>query len=405
MSNSTDEPTPKIIDLIQTKEAGSKPFVSIEFFPPRTDTGVKNLYARMQRMKESMNPLFSDVTWGAGGSTADLTLEIATHLQTTGHVANMHMTCTNMEEGGDPKLAIETALKTAKSNGVRNIVALRGDPAAGQEEWKAADGGFTCALDLVVFMREKFGDDFGISVAGYPEGHPNAISEVEDPSTMTEAEKGRSSTLDGKTFTCRDEDYKKEMDYLKKKVDAGSDFIITQMFFDTKVFGTFVEDCRKWGINCPIVPGLMCINAYGGFVKMTKFCKTRVPESLRAKMDSMKDDADAVKAFGVEYGIQMCQELMAIGVDVLHFYTLNLEKVTFGILQGLGYEVKGIADESDATTMVAKGSAWARVGDKVKTGDSTGVVQEIHADGSATILVEGQSEPVKATKEQYSKVF
>mmetsp|Transcript_30952 Transcript_30952/g.74763 ORF Transcript_30952/g.74763 Transcript_30952/m.74763 type:complete len:406 (+) Transcript_30952:120-1337(+) len=405
MSNSTDEPTPKIIDLIQTKEAGSKPFVSIEFFPPRTDTGVKNLYARMQRMKESMNPLFSDVTWGAGGSTADLTLEIATHLQTTGHVANMHMTCTNMEEGGDPKLAIETALKTAKSNGVRNIVALRGDPAAGQEEWKAADGGFTCALDLVIFMREKFGDEFGISVAGYPEGHPNAISEVEDPSTMTEAEKGRSSTLDGKTFTCRDEDYKKEMDYLKKKVDAGSDFIITQMFFDTKVFGTFVEDCRKWGINCPIVPGLMCINAYGGFVKMTKFCKTRVPESLRAKMDSMKDDADAVKAFGVEYGIQMCQELMAIGVDVLHFYTLNLEKVTFGILQGLGYEVKGIADESDATTMVAKGSAWARVGDKVKTGDSTGVVQEIHADGSATILVEGQSEPVKATKEQYSKVF
>ena len=89
MSNSTDEPTPKIIDLIQTKEAGSKPFVSIEFFPPRTDTGVKNLYARMQRMKESINPLFSDVTWGAGGSTADLTLEIATHLQTTGHVANM----------------------------------------------------------------------------------------------------------------------------------------------------------------------------------------------------------------------------------------------------------------------------------------------------------------------------
>ena len=310
-----------------------------------------------------------------------------------------------MEEGGDPKLAIETALKTAKSNGVRNIVALRGDPAAGQEEWKAADGGFTCALDLVVFMREKFGDDFGISVAGYPEGHPNAISEVEDPSTMTEAEKGRSSTLDGKTFTCRDEDYKKEMDYLKKKVDAGADFIITQMFFDTKVFGTFVEDCRKWDIQVPIVPGLMCINAYGGFVKMTKFCKTRVPESLRAKMDSIKDDADAVKAFGVEYGIQMCQELMAIGVDVLHFYTLNLEKVTFGILQGLGYEVKGIADESDATTMVAKGSAWARVGDKVKTGDSTGVVQEIHADGSATILLDGQSEPVKATKEQYSKVF
>jgi methylenetetrahydrofolate reductase (NADPH) len=138
---------------------------------------------------------------------------------------------------------------------------------------------------------------------------------------------------------------------------------------------------------------------------MTKFCKTRVPESLRAKMDSIQDDAEAVKAFGIEYGIHMCQELMEIGVDVLHFYTLNLEKVTFGILQGLGYEVKGVADESDATTMVAKGSAWARVGDKVKTGDSTGVVQEIHSDGSATVLLDGSSDTVHVTKDQYSKVF
>lgn len=137
-------------------------------------------------------------------------------------VTSFSMTCTNMEKDGDPKLAIENALKTAKANGVRNIVALRGDPAAGQEEWTAADGGFTCALDLVEFMKEKFGDEFGISVAGYPEGHPNAISEIDDPTTLSEAEKGRSSTLDGKVFTCRDEDYKKEMDYLKKKVDAGA---------------------------------------------------------------------------------------------------------------------------------------------------------------------------------------
>lgn len=184
-----------------------------------------------------------------------------------------------------------------------------------------------------------------------------------------------------------------------------TDFIITQMFFDTKVFGTFMDDCRKCGINCPIVPGLMCINAYAGFCKMTKFCKTRVPEELRAKMDAIKDDAEAVKVFGVEFGIQMCQELIAIGVDVLHFYTLNLEKVTFGILQGLGYEVKGTVDESDAKDQVAKGSAWARVGDRVKTGSSTGIVQEIHSDGSATILVDEQSTPLTVKKEEYSKVF
>jgi len=396
---------PRIIDLIQKKEAGSKPFVSIEFFPPRTDAGVKNLYARMGRMKESINPLFSDVTWGAGGSTADLTLEIAQQLRETGHVANMHMTCTNMEKDGDPKAAVRSALETAKQNGILNIVALRGDPAAGQEEWKAADGGFTCALDLVEYIRENFGSDFGISVAGYPEGHPNAISLVEDPSTMTESEKARSSTEGGKVFTCLDDDYKKEMEYLKKKIDAGADFIITQMFFDTKVFGTFVNDCRKYGITCPIVPGLMCINAYAGFCKMTKFCKTRVPTDLRTKMDSLKDDPDAVKAFGIEFGVQMCQDLIEIGVDVLHFYTLNLEKTTYGILSGLGYEVKGNANDSDAQTMVAKGSAWARVGDTVKTAQGVGIVQAIGSDGSATIEFEGETPTATLKKEEYSKVF
>lgn len=173
-------------------------------------------------MKDAINPLFSDVTWGAGGSTAELTLEIASHLTETGHVSNMHMTCTNMEKDGDPKIAVHSALEKAQKKGIRNIVALRGDPAAGQEEWKAAEGGFTCALDLVDYMRENFGSEFGISVAGYPEGHPNAISEIEDPSSMSEAEKGRSSFLDGKTYTCKDEDYQKEMDYLKKKIDAGA---------------------------------------------------------------------------------------------------------------------------------------------------------------------------------------
>lgn len=402
---SVDKINPKIIDLINKKEDGSKPFVSIEFFPPRTETGVKNLYNRMERMKKSINPLFSDVTWGAGGSTADLTLEIAQRLRETGHIANMHMTCTNMEKDGDPKKAVHSALETAKNNGIVNIVALRGDPAAGQEEWKAADGGFTCALDLVEYIRKNFGSDFGISVAGYPEGHPNAISLVEDPLSMTESERARSSTEDGKVYTCKDDDYKKEMDYLKKKIDAGADFIITQMFFDTKVFGTFVNDCRKWGITCPIVPGLMCINAYGGFVKMTKFCKTRVPAELKDKMDSLKDDPDAVKAFGIEFGIQMCRDLIEIGVDVLHFYTLNLEKITYGILGGLGYEVKEAADESDAKTMIAKGSAWARVGDKVKTSQGVGIVRAIDSEGSATVDFEG--EPASATfgKEEYSKVF
>jgi len=396
---------PKIIDLIKAKDKESKPFVSIEFFPPRTDSGVKNLYARMERMKESIDPLFSDVTWGAGGSTAELTLDIAQQLSSTGHVANMHMTCTNMEKDCDPKAAVYSALNSAKNKGINNIVALRGDPAAGQEEWKAADGGFTCALDLVKYIRANFGHEFGVSVAGYPEGHPNAISEVEDPSNMTESEKSRSSMENGKVYTCRDDDYKKEMDYLKKKIDAGADFVITQMFFDSKVFGSFVEDCRKWGINCPIIPGLMCINTYIGFRKMTKFCKTRVPKELHSKMELLQDDPDAVKAFGIEFGIQMCNDLIKIGVDVLHFYTLNLEKITYGILNGLGYEVKGSVDESDANTQQAKGSAWARVGDKVNTAYGVGIVKAIENDGSASIEFDDESPSATVKKDEYVKVF
>ena len=155
------------------------------------------------------------------------------------------------------------------------------------------------------------------------------------------------------------------------------------MFFDVEVFKTFVNDCRKWGIMCPIIPGLMCINAYAGFKKMSKFCKTRVPKELEEKMDSMKDDAAAVKAFGVEFGKEVCQSLTDFGVEVLHFYTLNLEKVVYGITDALGL-TDGLVEksnESDAKSMVAVGSAWARVGDKVKSIYGEGIVQEIRKGG------------------------
>ena len=129
-----------------------------------------------------------------------------------------------MTKNGDPIAAVHGALKTAHEGGIRNIVALRGDPPAGEEEWTAAEGGFTCALDLVKYIRKHFGNDFGVAVAGYPEGHPNAITELKEgeAESMTESEKTRVSQFDGKTFVCKDEDYKKEMDYLKEKVDAGA---------------------------------------------------------------------------------------------------------------------------------------------------------------------------------------
>jgi len=402
-------PDPKIIDLLKTEPASKSPrtHVSLEYFPPRTEDGVKNLHARMSRMKNNTHCLFTDMTWGAGGSTAELSLQIALHAHNTGHVANLHLTCTNMEKDGDPIKAVQEALQAAYDGGIRNIVALRGDPPEGEKNWTATEGGFACALDLVKYIRSNFGNEFGISVAGYPEGHPNRISELtaDEIELMSDAEKGRCCTHDGLTYVCKDDDYVKEMDYLKEKVDAGADFIITQMFFDAEVFKAFVTDCRKWGIMCPIVPGLMCINAYPGFKKMTKFCKTRVPTSLEEKMDSMKDDPDAVKKFGVEYGAEMCQSLLDFGIEILHFYTLNLEKVVYGITDELGI-TSGLVDKSeegDAKDMVAIGSAWARVGDTVKTNSGQGVVKEIKNDGIAIVVIDGND--IELAKGMYEKVF
>lgn len=176
----------------------------------------------MDRMLHQVHPLFTDITWGAGGSTADLSLQLALYAHQTGHVANMHLTCTNMGDAVNPQDYLYQQLDAARKGGIRNIVALRGDPPAGQDEWKAADGGFTCALDLVTYIREHFGTVFGISVAGYPEGHPNRITLVEDVSTLTPSEQARASTFDGNVYVCKDDDYQKEMDYLKKKVDAGA---------------------------------------------------------------------------------------------------------------------------------------------------------------------------------------
>lgn len=185
------------------------------------------------------------------------------------------------------------------------------------------------------------------------------------------------------------------------------------MFFDTEIFKAFVQDCRDWGIECPVVPGLMCINAYAGFAKMTKFCKTRVPPALQEKMDAIQNDAAAVKDFGIEFGTQMCRELVDSGlIDVLHFYTLNLEKVVYGVLDGLGWSqnASSSTNEADAASQVAKGSAWARVGDRVKTPYGEGVVLELtEATGAAKVNLDDASQapenPVIVEKSNYSKVF
>ena len=357
---------PKIIDLLASHT--NRPYTSVEFFPPRTEEGVVNLKARLGRFKQAVNPLFADITWGAGGSTSDTSLELALSAHAMGHVANMHLTCTNASLEN-----ILGGLQQAYDGGIRNIVALRGDPPKGCDEWTASDGGLTCALDLVKLIRQHYGEAFCVAVSGYPEGHPNAITKLEDDfdlSRLSETEQMRlSQNQKGECFVCKDADYAKEMKYLKEKIDAGADYIITQMFFDAMVFKQFVKDCRAYGITCPIVPGIMCISAYPGFMRMTDFCKTRVPADLAARMDAVKDDKDAVKQLGIDFGIEMCTELLNdkdTGAG-LHFYTLNLENCTNAILDvlkprmeiGLGEKVNTIFGNQGKVLEKREGEAVA----------------------------------------------
>ncbi|KAL3621577.1 Methylenetetrahydrofolate reductase 2 [Castilleja foliolosa] len=301
----------KVIEKIREATAANDDRVvfSFEFFPPRTEDGVENLFERMERMVVH-NPTFCDITWGAGGSTADLTLEIANRMQNMVCVETMmHLTCTNM-----PVEEIDNALTTIKSKGIQNVLALRGDPPHGQDKFVQVEGGFACALDLVKHIRSQYGDYFGITVAGYPEGHPDVI---QDGVASAEA-------------------YQNDLAYLKRKVDAGADVIVTQLFYDTDIFLKFVNDCRQIGITIPIVPGIMPINNYRGFIRMTGFCKTKIPDEIMDALEPIKENEDAVRAYGIHLGTEMCKKIMASGIKTLHLYTLNMEKSALAILTNLG---------------------------------------------------------------------
>ena len=296
----------KIIDKIKKAVEEKRLLFSFEYFPPKTPEGVKNLYERLDRMGQ-YEPAWVDVTWGAGGSTSTLTLDICkTSQNMCGLETMMHLTCTNL-----PAEMVGDALLKAKECGMQNILALRGDPPVGQS-WRAIEGGFGHAVDLVKYIRSHHASYFSIAVAGYPEGHIEATSYADD------------------------------LKHLKEKVDAGADLIITQLFYDMDVYFKWVADCRAIGITCPIIPGIMPIQTYAGFNRMTTMCKTKVPQSIRDALEPIKDNDEAVKNYGVELAVQMCTRLREAGAPCLHFYTLNLEKSVLQILAGLGL-LEGVA--------------------------------------------------------------
>jgi methylenetetrahydrofolate reductase (NADPH) len=192
-----------------------------------------------------------------------------------------------------------------RDGSIQNILALRGDPSRGVEAWEMCEGGFAHASDLVKFIREEFGDYFCICVAGYPEGHIEAKSLDED------------------------------LAHLKEKVDAGADFIITQVFYDTSLFFEYVQKARDIGITVPIIPGIMPIQNYNAFRRMTSFCKTHVPAKIWKAIKPIRDDDAAVKQYGIELAVEMCRELLERGTPGIHVYTLNLERSARLILEGL----------------------------------------------------------------------
>ncbi|KAJ1434432.1 FAD-linked oxidoreductase-like protein [Ochromonadaceae sp. CCMP2298] len=339
----------KIIDKIRANT--QEPFFSFEFFPPKTEAGVENLYQRMDRMT-SLQPLFVDITWGAGGCTKDLTMAICEYTQTYfGIDALMHLTCTNLTIG-----EIKRILQSAREAGIQNILALRGDPPKGAIAWEPTPGGCETAIDLVRLIRKEHGDYFCIAVAGFPEGHPQS-NLARKSGALREGSMGGGTAsasctiISGAAGASEDAGapgsssgvfsqagMEQDLQYLKQKVEAGADFVLTQFFYEPQVFVDFQTRCLELGLSCPIIPGMMPIQSYSSFKKMTSFCRTRVPEHIWQSLEPMRDNDEEVKEYGVRLCKDICDRLSQHGTRGFHFYTLNLEKSVLAVLRELGVQ-------------------------------------------------------------------
>ncbi|XP_045046461.2 methylenetetrahydrofolate reductase (NADPH) isoform X3 [Desmodus rotundus] len=284
-------------------ESGDKWF-SLEFFPPRMAQGAVNLISMFDQMGAG-GPLFIDVTWhpagdpGSDKETSSMTIA-STAVNYCGLETVLHMTCCCQS-----KAAITGHLHKARRLGLKNILALRGDPIG--EQWEEEEGGFSHATDLVKHIRSEFGDYFDICVAGYPKGHPDA------------------------------ESFEADLKHLKEKVSAGADFIISQLFFEADTFFLFVKACSEIGITCPILPGIFPIQNYHSLRQLVKLSKLEVPQSIKDVIEPIKDNDDAICNYGIEQAVSLCQKLLASGlVPGLHFYTLNRWKATTEVLKRLG---------------------------------------------------------------------
>jgi len=289
-----------ISDIHRECKAAGRPAVSFEFFPPRTDEGDKSLLEKTIPALMTLKPDYCSVTYGAGGGTREKTLMIVDRIQQEHHLTTMmHLTCVN-----STREQLQSVIEEARKCGVKNILALRGDPPAGSSEWTATEGGFTYSRELVAFLKQMGG--FSIGTAGFPEGH---IAQQA-----------------GKQV---------DWGFLADKIAAGADFVITQLFFDNEDFYQFHDHLRAHGVTVPIIPGILPIISAKQTKKFTEMCGARLPESFVARLDELGDDDEAVIEYGIEYATKQCEALLKFGVGGIHFYTLNKVRSTTQIVKNL----------------------------------------------------------------------
>ena len=274
----------------------SKPVFSFEFFPPQTPEGAERLAATRKKLA-SLKPEFFSVTFGAGGSTRDRTLETVQQIKAEGYTAAPHLSCI-----GSTRENIRAILDTYRNLGINRIVALRGDLPSGM----ATTGEFQHANELVSFIRAQTGDHFHIEVAGYPEIHPQAKSAHNDLLNF------------------------------KRKIDAGANSAITQYFYNADSYFRFVDECCKLGVTVPIVPGIMPIVKFAQLARFSDACGAEIPRWMRKTLEGFGDDSDAIQAFGLDVVTTLCERLLAGGAPGLHFYTLNHAAPSVAIWKRLG---------------------------------------------------------------------
>lgn len=284
----------KISELLRQ----DKPCFSFEFFPPKDEAGFEELFKTVALLKQ-LNPSYVSVTYGAGGSTRRKTVDLVTRIKHELSIESMaHLTCV-----GASRNEIQQVLDELVANRMENVLPLRGDPPKGQTQFLATPDGFSYASELVRFIRERY--DLCLGGAAYPEKHPECPT----------------AELD--------------LENLKRKVDAGVDFLITQLFFDNTDYFRFVERTRKRGIHLPIIAGIMPILSVPQIKRFTQMCGARIPVPLLQSIEAVQNDAAQVESCGTEHATQQCRELLEQGAPGIHFYTLNRSKATWTILENL----------------------------------------------------------------------